>query len=986
MKSKKKLLGKRILSLLLPMTLLISSFSVPVYAEDKLPKESSLKENTVDKSPLEDEIKKAEELNEKQYSKETWNKLQQALTSARELLKNPDATSEQIKEEVEKIEEAIKALEKIPYVYFKYDDGRIQQMDENDTFTLSALDEGNFVLEGTDKKADWDCFSEIGYVNKHFWISGSSGRYMPYNVAKVDATVKNKDNLNEVLKTFHINNVSTNVEELKLFVGDQEVSVDNPYQSQGSETLAVTVKGKVKGKEELVTIPASAALSYDKESGSGFIDSSGNFQISNNKEAVFTVSLVENGISAKFKVTSNHVPLKSFSLTVPKVWYIHEWNGLGGYYLGIMQGTNPDKNFQVKFEPENASNKELLWKALTPDIAEYMEAFHNGIIPKKAGIARFEVSSVENPQIKQEVVVEFKYKYPLKTATVEKDTFELEQGEYINFKINTAPKDASEQRFKWSYSKEGIVRVGDTVNIDPSNVSTPKETIHTLTTLEPGVVTVTGVPLDQTAGCEPIQFKVKVYKDGVVPGEPEESTYLSLAKKDIKHGLDALKKYKQESYGDEWNIFTILRAGEKISQENLDKYYESVKKQVKENSKDMRATDLARVIITLEAMGKDPSNVGGINLLEKLYSSENMDKETSNCHIWSLIALDAWKSEIPSDARWTREKLIEKILSFQTEEGGFGLFDNKSSSIDMTGMALQSLAPYYNNDKYPEVRKAVDKSLSYLKSQKTGNAGYIDGGSENSCSTAQVLTALAALNIDPVKEESGFTSNLKNIITNLDGYKAETGFGINNAEGSNGMATQQVTYALVAYQRMMEGRNGLYDITDVKPEKPSVTPDEEKANKVVEAIDGIGEVTLESKDKIVAARRAYEELTETQKNLVINYDKLVKAEEELKKLEEAEAQQQLDKEKANKVIEAIDGIGEVTLESKDKIVAVREAYEGLTETQKNLVINYDKLVKAEEELKKLDNSNSQQQDNDNKEENKVESNKDSQPIGKNGDE
>ena len=762
------------------------------------------------------------------------------------------------------------------YVYFQYDDGRIQEMDENETFTLSPLDEGTFVLAGTGKKAYWECETQLDSYNKHFWIS-SSGRYEPLDVRKVDAVVKNSDDPNEVLKAFHINNVSSNIEELKVFVGEQEICLDKPYEAQGSETVKVTVKGKVKDAEQWITVPLGA-LEYDKESGQGIFSNS-EFSLYNNGEAVFKVSLKENKkIQAKFKAVSQKVPLESFSISVPKVWYIHEWNGLGGYYLGIEEGSNPEKNFQCTFEPANAGNKKLYWKALTPEIAEYMEAFHNGIIPKKAGIAKFEVSSIENPDIKQEISVEFKYQYPLQGVTLKKDTIELEEGSYTNFEIETNPKDASEQRFHWSYDKEGIVKVGDTVTIDPSDVSIPKETIHTIRALKAGVVTVTGTPYDETANCKPIQFTVNVLKDGVIP---DDTDYLSLAKNDIEHGTAYLSRQAMEKYGDEWNLFTVLRSGKEVSQETLNKYYKSVEKQVKEKVDKMRATDLARVILTLEAMGKNPANVGGVNLLEKLYNNKTMASDTSNCPIWALIALDGWKSEIPSDALWTRQKLIKQILTFQTDKGGFGLIDNKTSSIDMTGMALQALAPYYNNEKYPEVKNAVDKSLDYLKSEMTNNAGYLDGGKENSCTTAQVLTAITALNIDPLSAEGGFISGSNNMVKNLDSYKAEEGFGWQDANRGNGMATQQVTYAMEAYRRFAEKENSLYDITDVKDQQQ----DKEAADKVIKKIEAIGDkINLESEKEIEEARKAYDDLTEVQKKLVTNYDKLTKAEKELESI------------------------------------------------------------------------------------------------------
>ncbi len=57
---------------------------------------------------------------------------------------------------------------------------------------------------------------------------------------------------------------------------------------------------------------------------------------------------------------------------------------------------------------------------------------------------------------------------------------------------------------------------------------------------------------------------------------------------------------------------------------------------------------------------------------------------------------------------------------------------------------------------------------------------------------------------------------------------------------------------------------------------------------------------------------------------------------------------------AQSVQTAIDKIGTVTLESKSAIQNVRKAYNALTDAQKKLVTNYDKLVQAEVELNKLE--------------------------------
>lgn len=125
--------------------------------------------------------------------------------------------------------------------------------------------------------------------------------------------------------------------------------------------------------------------------------------------------------------------------------------------------------------------------------------------------------------------------------------------------------------------------------------------------------------------------------------------------------------------------------------------------------------------------------------------------------------------------------------------------------------------------------------------------------------------------------------------------------------------------------------------------------DRKAADDVIEKINEIGKVTLESKTAIEAARAAYNALTNDQKLLVENYDVLTAAEAELARLE-AEAKDKADREAAAQVDEMIERLFPVTRYSGPAIRMARAAYEALTEDQKALVKHYDDLVKAEAEF------------------------------------
>ena len=770
-------------------------------------------------------------------------------------------------------------------VWFEYDNGQRQNLDDSGAFHLTTDDKGTFKAEVyNSSRVGWKVVESIDRWNTEPWAEYNSGVFQPFNKSIVLSSWLEDSDTKEKLVEFTVNVEKTaSIVEVKAFSGDKEISMDQPCKTNGSEAQTITLKVRKDGSEAFEPLPLSH-FDIEKVSGEGMIFPAYGTLSVDGQEAVFKATLkTDPRVFVEFKAVSSEVALQAISVSVPNVWYINGWNGLGGYYVGIEEGDDSDNNYQINYTPFNASDKEVVWEPLTEDIATHMEAYGNGIVPKKAGIAKFKVSSKSNPGISTEVSVDFRYKDPLTAANVEQEEYTVEEGNWLEFNIKATPEHATEQRFHWSYSEEGIVEVKDAVNQDIFNVKT---TQHVINALKTGKVTVTGVPFDETGSCQPVSFDVVVTKDGEVP----QGDAPAMAKEDIAHGVQYLQGKSLEKYKDEWNIFSILRSGATIEQGKLDKYYESVVKQLNTSSKNMRVTDLARVALALEAMGKNPTDVGGFNVLEAIYNHKDMMTDSSNCPIFGLLALDGRNYEIPKNAKWSRKDLVEQILKFQKASGGFGLsLDNDTTGIDMTGMALQALAPYYEDADYPEVEPAVDKALKHFQDNITINAGFLDMGSENSCTTAQVLTAVSALNIDPTVKENGFVQNGNNMISNLHTYKKDAGFAWQATMQGQEMATQQVTYALVAYQRMEEGQTRLYDFTDVPEEKPSVDPEEEdkKAAKEVEdQIKAIGEVTLESKSAIEAARVAYENLSETQKKLVGNLETLTKAEAELKKLEE----------------------------------------------------------------------------------------------------
>jgi hypothetical protein len=130
------------------------------------------------------------------------------------------------------------------------------------------------------------------------------------------------------------------------------------------------------------------------------------------------------------------------------------------------------------------------------------------------------------------------------------------------------------------------------------------------------------------------------------------------------------------------------------------------------------------------------------------------------------------------------------------------------------------------------------------------------------------------------------------------------------------------------------------------------------ANAVSDLIEVISTVEYSEicKNRIDAARSAYEALTEKQKELVTNYKNLTDAEKTYENLKTAAEIDAANAIAANIVSELIDAIATVEYSEvcKNRIDVARSAYDALTEEQKELVTNYDKLKDAEILYKKLE--------------------------------
>lgn len=294
-----------------------------------------------------------------------------------------------------------------------------------------------------------------------------------------------------------------------------------------------------------------------------------------------------------------------------------------------------------------------------------------------------------------------------------------------------------------------------------------------------------------------------------------------------------LSSDKNPTVGSEWYALGLARSGMDLNDSYFKTYYNHFANYLEEQKgilTDSNYSDYSKAALTMTAIGKDARNIAGYNLFSYLADFSNVKKQGLNGPIWALIALKSNPDySIPKvsgvSEQTTEAKLVDYIVGKQLADGGWA-FTGSEADSDMTGMALQALAPYYNQKGYEKVTTAINKGLDALGKIQLKSGGYGTMGAETSESGAQVLNALCALKIDP-QTDARFIKNGKWLVENMISYHIDnSGFmhvkpGAGNNGGAaagevDGLATAQGMYSLVAYQRFLDGKTSLYDMSDLK--------------------------------------------------------------------------------------------------------------------------------------------------------------------------
>ena len=259
-------------------------------------------------------------------------------------------------------------------------------------------------------------------------------------------------------------------------------------------------------------------------------------------------------------------------------------------------------------------------------------------------------------------------------------------------------------------------------------------------------------------------------------------------------------------------MIALARSGKAAEDGYYEKYRANLEKRVKEQEgvlSENRYTEYARAVLACKAIGIDPSDIGGYDLIKSLEDFEAVTAQGLNGAVYALLALNADRSDVDGELE---QKYLTYIVGQEKPSGGFSLDDSSDTAdVDLTAMTLQCLEPYATEE---EISAIIDRGVEFLADAQAEDGGYEAYGDKSSESVSQVILALSTYGID-CNKDARFRKKEKGLYDNLMEYYKKDGSFSHLLDGdSDPMATDQAFCAMAAYSRFLNGKTSFYDMSD----------------------------------------------------------------------------------------------------------------------------------------------------------------------------
>ncbi|WP_082856600.1 cell surface protein, partial [Clostridium ljungdahlii] len=334
-----------------------------------------------------------------------------------------------------------------------------------------------------------------------------------------------------------------------------------------------------------------------------------------------------------------------------------------------------------------------------------------------------------------------------------------------------------------------------------------------------------------------------------------------------------------------WEVFSSARSGYSgVRAGFYDDWFKSVQdglKKMKEagvTPRDVKMTEWDKLVLAITAIGYDPRDIEAYDLIDIISNQDYLS--TSNQTFssqYALLGLNSYNYAIPSSGnRIDKEALIhEWAKSALGNKGADGSEVLSNAVPDMWLMTFQPIASYYGKEGYSDVTKAMDQVFAQFSNAQTYKGSFwggMSGDYNNPWTNAQVYMTLGM-----TKSNIFDSKYIKNGNSILDGalefYNIKDG---TTTFDKSSYEPTQMCRGLDSLVRAYEGRNSIFDCTDVKN---STVP----VNSAIAALPDADKLTSADKDKVDAAEKLYDALSDAQKSSMKQetVDKLTAAEKKV---------------------------------------------------------------------------------------------------------
>lgn len=273
-----------------------------------------------------------------------------------------------------------------------------------------------------------------------------------------------------------------------------------------------------------------------------------------------------------------------------------------------------------------------------------------------------------------------------------------------------------------------------------------------------------------------------------------------------------------------WDALAMVRSSTGITDAQKTQIQTNIEANYADPNATHQATDYARDVIGLTAIGADPTSVNGQNLVQEAVTMGIATDADVYAATYGLLAATAANTSGVGGVQTADiQIMITKLLGMQSADNGYWT-DQYGYTLDTTGQALQALATYMGSTTYDankQITNAVQTATDAITGDDfNGNAAlqsdgnfkdpFNDTADVNSSSDAMLIAGLSACGQD-VSDDS---------INALLAYQVLEGTDTGSFDWTSAMtydrqlSTQQAVYSLDQYDYAQTKRGSIFNFSD----------------------------------------------------------------------------------------------------------------------------------------------------------------------------